>query len=60
MSVATEFPLPRLDRFEWEEMKLGNLTGKHRLSLLIAYTSGSMCCFLRNIPTNESTEYSEV
>ena len=27
MAVATEFPLPRLDRFEWDQMKLADLTG---------------------------------
>ena len=26
-AVATEFPLPRLDRFEWDEMRLPDLTG---------------------------------
>ncbi len=35
MSVATDFPLPRLDRFEWQEMKLADLTGKHRLSSVV-------------------------
>ena len=42
MSGATDFPLPRLDRFEWQELKLADLTGKHRLSLLMAYTSRSI------------------
>ena len=26
-ALATEFPLPRLDRFEWDEMRLPDLTG---------------------------------
>ncbi len=28
MAVATEFPLPKLDRFEWDQMKLADLTGR--------------------------------
>ena len=26
-ALATEFPLPSLDRFEWDEMRLPDLTG---------------------------------
>jgi len=41
--VATEFPLPRLDRFEWDQMKLADLTGK--TALVTGGNSGiGWCC----------------
>ncbi len=51
MTVATEFPLPKLDRFEWDQMKLADLTGRamRRLSFGSSYCSCKHLNQQRNI-----------
>ena len=46
MAVETEFPLPNLEKFLWDEMKLPDLTGTHALC-----TSYSVHIY--NIPRTE-------